>query len=132
MQLLTNLYPHSLGYCSTDHWKCSSYIADFLRHRGITFATVDNTQDKVIFCQTWPIVVIPENSWIDLQRVYTLPGNKKVGTGVMAADLIDPWYSNMKKKFPHKAHDNWRCQPLDKINKEIGRASCRERVLRLV
>ena len=72
----------------------------------------------MIFRQTWPRVVIPENSWIDLQRVYTLPGNYKVGTGVMAADLIDPWYSNMKEKFPYKAHDNWRCQPLDKVNKD--------------
>ena len=38
----------------------------------------------------------------------------------MAVDLIDPWYSNMKEKFPYKAHDNWRCQPLDKINKEYA------------
>ena len=52
--------------------------------------------------------------------MYTLPGNNKIGTGVMAADLIDPWYSNMKEKFPYKAHDNWCCQPLDKINKEYA------------
>ena len=55
-----------LAYCSSDHRKCSAYIADFLRYKEITFASVGTTTDKLVLTQTWQNVNIPEASYVDL------------------------------------------------------------------
>ena len=82
-------------------------ILRILRFKGITLATVDTMTDKVVLPQTWPNVNIPEEFYVDLQHLYRLPGNDRVGMSVMAADLIDPWYVDMKKNFPYQAHSRF-------------------------
>ena len=57
---------------------------------------------------------------MDLQHLYRLPRNDRVGMSVMAADLIDPWYADMKKNFPFQAHSSWENRPLAKINKDYA------------
>ena len=56
---------------------------------------------------------------MDLQHLYRLPGTNKVGMKVMAVDLIDPWYADMKA-LPYKAHSFWEKIPLYKINKDYA------------
>ena len=55
---------------------------------------------------------------MDLQPLYQL--GEKVGMSVMAADMIDPWYADMKTKFPQEAHHRWDNRPLPKINMEYA------------
>ena len=71
----------------------------------------------MVLAQTWPNVNIPAEFYVDLQHLYRLPRNDTVGMSVMAADLIDPWYANMKKKLLYTAHQMWERRPLAKINK---------------
>jgi hypothetical protein len=79
----------------------------------VTFASVDNRADKEVLLRTWN-VAIPTEYYVDIQDLYEKVFKmKKRGMAPMAAELIDPWYEDMKKKLHWRAHNMWEKNPLN-------------------
>uniref|UniRef100_A0A8I6X7G4 3'-5' exonuclease domain-containing protein n=1 Tax=Hordeum vulgare subsp. vulgare TaxID=112509 RepID=A0A8I6X7G4_HORVV len=92
-------------------------LMDFL-HNGITFATVDITNDKLKMRYSFGIE-IPTGCLIDLQTVFRLR-HVRTSMAHMAVALIDEEYGNMKTNFPKSQHKLWEKAPLDRINIEYA------------
>jgi len=91
---------------------------EFLCSRGIYFASVDISNDKIKMSRTWGIE-IPAECHIDLQSKFRLEYDK-TSMADMAAALIDEDYADMKRKFPKSQHKLWEKTPLDPINIEYA------------
>ena len=88
--------------CSSD--KHCPELMDFL-HKGITFATVDITNDKLNMRHNFGIE-IPTGCLIDLQTVFRLR-HVRTSMAHMAVALIDEEYGDMKTSFPKSQHKLW-------------------------
>ena len=64
-------------------------------------------------------ITIPYWYRVDIQDVFKFPGTKKAGMAHIAAVLIDPFYSDMKK-LTDNDHGLWHTDPLSQKHMEYA------------
>ena len=102
-------------YCSSVWWQ-SPALSDFLREGDVKFGSVDTSNDKRVLWGTWNFS-IPHENYEDIQDLYyDVYKIKKAGMATMAAQMIDPWYKDMKKKVHWTIHRKWNKKKLDMKN----------------
>lgn len=71
-------------------------------NQQITFTSVDITNDTRLLGSPTINIKIPKECRVDIQKIYWIPGTKGSRTRMadISAELIDPWYTDMKVKLP--------------------------------
>ena len=88
-------------------------LKDFLRNKGIIFASVDvrNDRDVLIFANSY--LKIPRECHIDLQEELMIKGgNLRDSMADLAGAVINKSYLSMKSSFTKGLHDYWEWKPL--------------------
>ena len=79
-------------------------LKDFLRNKGIVFASVDVRNDRDVLANSF--LKIPIECHIDLQEELMIKGgNLKDSMAELAGAVIDKSYLSMKSSFPQGQHD---------------------------
>ncbi|XP_051221471.1 uncharacterized protein [Lolium perenne] len=92
---------HILVYHYNSSFKHCPALNNFFEHKGITFASVDTRNDKVMLSRTKMHIL--ELYHVDIQDIL----KSWVGMADLAEAIIDGSYENMKTKFSSDTHDLW-------------------------
>ena len=86
-------------------------LKDFLRNKGIIFASVDVRNDRDVLANSF--LKIPRECHIDLQEELMIKGgNLRDSMADLAGAVINKSYLSMKSSFPQGLHDYWEWKPL--------------------
>ena len=91
-------------------------MSNFLRSKGISFASVDIRGDRDVMMTAWPRFFIPPKFHVDIQDLFRVDGVVRTGMAVLADALISNFYLRMKNDFPKERHECWEESPLEEIN----------------
>ena len=64
--------------------ECPQALSEFLRLKGISFASVDIRGDFQVMLTTWPGFFIPIDFHVDIQRHFRVAGRERKGNGMAA------------------------------------------------
>ncbi|XP_073363051.1 uncharacterized protein [Aegilops tauschii subsp. strangulata] len=93
-----------------DRTECTA-LKDFLRNKGIIFASVDVRNDRDVLANSY--LKIPRECHIDLQEELMIKGgNLRDSKADLAGAVINKSYLSMKSSFPQGLHDYWEWKPL--------------------
>ncbi|XP_024312650.1 uncharacterized protein LOC104582010 [Brachypodium distachyon] len=103
IQLCVGTYCLVYQICHAD--RLSPKFRDFLQDESVEFAGVGITQDTEVLarCQ------LRVGKYIDIQKIYKVRGNGKPNDSLcdLAADVVDPWYKDMKDGVDRAFHNHW-------------------------
>ena len=86
-------------------------LKDFLRNKGIIFASVDVRNDRDVLANSY--LKIPRECHIDLQEELMIKRRNLRDSMVdLAGAVINKSYLSMKSSFPQGLHDYWEWKPL--------------------
>ena len=93
-------------------------LVEFLCRKGITFTSVDITNDTIMLSRA--LIKIPEGHHIDIQNLYKIKSYPaKDGMGDLAAEIIDKSYEKLKK-LKRLDHDYWEWKPMSQVRLEYA------------